>query len=511
MYNFQGEKYNQNLNKINHINSWRKNLSLPIEKNELYTIYNTKTSLNPKLPYLFTNIANPIIHPLFSSYQFQNNINPYNYNNIYQNLQVPKIVMGLPVIIHKAKKFKVKQFTPTMTKTNLFIKGIKRNLSNLVVNNIIQETINTPQKINTQEKENPKVVFKKKKKIKLKKINIEKLMKRNRTEDNLERSIKPFFTTEIKSKKKWWNLLRFFTEIYYYFSILRKYTKKMKAIRNEEITPIEENLVKEVHKIRNWMLELQGDYWNNLLKYKNINIAFEEHDSKDKIVNNSKILLELLENYLNNLEVKTNDIKQIPNEIQKIIYRYIKKNAYFPNKYLNLFHVKRLNFDFYGSCLNNTKYQRGMILSYLLISNISAQQIFLNIKFIFKKLKPYENISLDGKYIASILYYLQKETFLIKPKINNNYINIFNYYRSYGFKNDMIEKEKNINILMGIKKTVNINKNIEDLYNDNKELIEDNIIDKFWEINSKTMKKLSNSLSNWSINLSQLLLYKFDK
>ena len=228
---------------------------------------------------------------------------------------------------------------------------------------------------------------------------------------------------KLNSSKKWWNLLRFFTEIYYFFSVLRKYTKKIKIIRYKEIDKIEENLIEDIHKIRNWILELQGEFWNNLIKFKNINTSFDENDLTDKINRNSKILIQLINSYIYNLRIKTNDIEQIPKEIRHIIYKYIKRNAYFPRKYLNLFLIKRLNFDYNGSCCNNYLEQSGMNLCYLLISCISVQQIFLNIKFIFKKLKPYENISITGKYIASILYYMQRYAFSKKIKIYNDFIN----------------------------------------------------------------------------------------
>ena len=340
-------------------------------------------------------------------------------------------------------------------------------------------------------------------------------MKKNITEDNLERNIKPFFTTEMKINyyKKWLNLLRYFVEIYYFFSVLKKYTQKIKIIREKEIYGIEDNLIEEIHVVRNWMLEIQGKYWSDLIKYKSINTAFTEYDSVDKINKSSKIFLKLVDNYLYNLKIQTNDITQIPEEVQKIIYKYIKKNAYFPEKYLNLFHIKRLYFDFYGSCSNNTLEQSAMNLCYLLICSISVQQIFLNIKYLFKKLKPYENISITSKYIGSIIYYLEREAFLNKTKINNDYLNLFNYYRCYKCSNIIIEDEKNISILLGNHKTLSIMKYNEDINNDiyNKLLIEDIIIDKFWENNSKIMKKFSDSLALWSINLAKLILNKNNK
>lgn len=503
MYNYQGERYNLNWKNKYFINSslpfWKKNLSLPSENNYLYNNDNTKISLktNPKLPYINTNLGNPIVNPLFNSYQYENYINPNSYN-YYNNpyYRGPKIVYGLPVIIPKAPKYK------------LAPKSMKKNKSNLVVSNVIQGSINSPIRLNLPSNKN-------KKKFKLKNANYERYMRRNRTEDNLDKDKKPFFTTKMKfnSKGKWWDLLRYFTEIYYFFSIFRKYTQKMKIIRVKEIKPLEENLVEEIHKVRNWLIDTEGEYWINLLKYKNFNASFEEYDSTDKIYRNSKILIQLIDSYLYNLKVQTNDIDQIPKEIQEIIYKFIKKNTYFPKKYLNFFHIKKLDFDFYGRCLNDTPEESGMILSYFLITSISVQQIFLNIKHIFKDLKPYENITINMKYVASIMYYLQREVFVNKVKVKNDYLNLFNYYRCYQTTNLLIEKEKDINVLLGIYKTLSIVKNNDDINNDiySLLLIEDKIIDKFWAINSKTMKKISNSFSTWAINLAELLLFKYGK
>ena len=517
---FQGEKYNPDIDKMYNNNSlkptWKKKISLSSMNNDIYYSNNVKISLNPKLPYIFTNIGSQIMNPFFNSYKKEYNNNPNYYNYISTNNKNRKLTMDLPLIVNKPKKIKIKNYTPTLTRTNFsIIKDIKKNISNLVVSNVIQETINTPPRINTPKKKSKKSSSKNNK---IKILNYEKLIKKNKTEDNLEQSIKPFLTTEMKlnSYKKWWNLLRFFAEIYYFFSVLRKYTKKIKIIRYKEINKIEENLIEDIHKIRNWILELQGEFWNDLIKCKNINISFDENDLTDKIKRNSKILIQLIKSYLYNLSIKTNDIEQVPKEIQNIIYKYIKRNAYFPRKYLNLFLIKRLNFNYYGSCSNNYLEQNGMNLCYLLVSCISVQQIFLNIKFIFKKLKPYENISIIGIYIASILYYIQKEAFSNKIKENNNFINLFNYYRAYQLKNIEIEKEKDITKLVGINKAINIakiNNDNTDINNDiyNKLLINYNRISKFWEINFKKMKKLSDSLYIWSCNLAKLIMNKYEK
>ena len=203
-------------------------------------------------------------------------------------------------------------------------------------------------------------------------------------------------------------------------------------------------------------------------------------------------------------------MEQIPEEVQKIIYRFIKKKTYFPKYYLTFFEINRLNFDFYGSCLNNSLEQSAMILSYLLISSITVQQIFLNIQFIFKQLESYDNISLWAKYLGSIMYYLSRKTFINKLKIKNyNYLNLFNYYRCYHIRNEIIDKENNIEILLGIKES-NINeKNDKEICT--QFLIDKKIIDNYLKNNSETIETFSNILFEWSMNLSKFILNRFDK
>jgi hypothetical protein len=273
---------------------------------------------------------------------------------------------------------------------------------------------------------------------------------------------------------------------------------------------MEDFIIDEVYVLRNWMLDIQGKYWKSFTKLKKFNRTFTEFDDKDKIMNDSKILNKLINIYFSNLKNQTNDMEQIPEEVQKIIYRFIKKKTYFPNNYLTLFEINRLNFDFYGSCLNNSLEQSAMILSYLLISSITVQQIFLNIKFIFKQLEAYDNISLWAKYLGSIMYYLSRKTFINKLKINNyNYLNLFNYYRCYHIRNEIIDKENNIEILLGIKASNANQKNNKEICS--KFLIDKKIIDNYLENNSETVETFSNILFEWSMNLTKFILNRFDK
>jgi len=529
--NFQGERYNINRYNSNlSVSKLYKNRNFNSLNYELYSSDN-KYSNNPtniKSLNLFSNLGNQIMNPL-SSYN-SGSMN-YRYNNDYSspNYPIPRLyssndnlIYGIPVEVHKlnnsSEKTKERFFAPTLTKPN-FIKDARiiinkfekeeencftinasRRPMKLFVSNIIQETINNPsdEKKDKKEKEKEKGKEKKKKEIKI-----------SKTEVELE---KPPITTatKVNNHKKWLKLLQHFVKIYNFFSILKKYTKRIKKIRENKIKVMEDFIIDEVYVLRNWMLDIQGKYWKNLTKLKKFNRTFTEFDDIDQIMNDSKILNKLINIYFSNLKNKTNDMEQIPEEVQKIIYRFIKKKTYFPKNYLTFFEINRLNFDFYGSCLNNSLEQSAMILSYLLISSITVQQIFLNIQFIFKKLESYDNISLWAKYLGSIMYYLSRNTFINKLKIKNyNYFNLFNYYRCYHIRNDIIDKENNIEILLGIKKGNANEKNDKEICT--QFLIDKKIIDNYLKNNSETVETFSNILYEWSMNLSKFIINRFDK
>ena len=512
MYNFRGENYNYNRNRIynNPYISNMNNFQLSPERYQPYR-FTPMTPPSHNLPYLYTNSGSNIYNPYINPYQIRYP-NPYYINNFSEeynprfNIRKENLNFGLPLIIHRAEKLKDAIAIPPKieNKNNnhnhkyTLKKGVKKSNSNFFYNSNIKDLPDI-HSLEIDKKEMP---------MQEREVFFEKILKRNKTEDQL---LNNKIIDKI-NKKNWWKLLKYFVEVYSFFSILKKYTFKIKKIRNEEIFKTKENIVDEVFFVRNWILDLQGDFWNNLLKFKDINISFNEFDKYEKISLNSKTIIQFIEEFFYNLKIKTNDIEIIPKNIQNIIYKYIKKNAYYPIKYLNLFHLKKLNFDFYGSCLNSSIEESAMNLSYLLISNISVQQIFLNIKYVFKELKDYENILIAARYIGSIIYYLERNAF-VKIKINNSYIDLFNYYRCYRIKNDILEKEYNIKVLLGISKMTKILK-YKDYLNDDiyyNLLIDDKSIDKFWQLNSSIMKKISNSFFIWSLNLAKLILSKFEK
>ena len=498
MNNFRGEKYNSNKNRKynnSYISNLKNNSQIYPEKYKPYKFASLAPE-NNNLSYAYPKTNSyKIKYP--NSYIINNSSEEYN-NKL--NSRKNNLNLGLPLIIHKSQKLKdsdpIYQKIDNKNHKYILKKGMIKNNSNYLYNSHVLPNIYS---LGRDKKE----MF-----ILNNEHFYEKIMKKNRSEDQL---LNNNIIDKIY-KKNWWKLLKYFVEIYSFFSILGKYTFKIKKIRNEEIFKTKENIIDEAFIVRNWIIEIQGDFWKNLLKFKDINISFNKFDNSEEISLNSKIIIQFIDEFLYNIKIKTNDIKIIPNKIQYIIYKYIKKNAYYPFKYLNTFHLKRLSFDFYGSCLNTSLEESAMNLSYLLISNISVQQIFLNIKYIFKEVKDYENILIACKYIASIIYYLERNAF-VKIKKYNSYIDMFNYFKCYKIENDIDEKEYNIKVLLGISKMTKILK-YKDYLNDDiyyNLLIDDKSIDKFWQLNSSIMKKISNSFFVWSLNLAKLILNKFEK
>ena len=446
---------------------------------------NLISSTEIKLPYLNTN-PNPI----------EKKINPHKHHLSYlkdskfeNNLFTNKLIFGLPVIIHKSNNHK----------------NLKKDSSNFIICNKIQETFDNSNAILSP------INDKKEKWKKLTNIKdfYDRMLKKSKTEERLDKKRKPDLTVKMKKKNYiWWKLIKYFMKIYYFFNLLKKYTKKVKIIRKKKII---ENKMDEFNILKNWIIDIQGNFWNDLIKYKNISTAFDEYDSLDKINRSSNIIIKLMNQFFYNLESHTNNIDQVSHSIILIIYKYIKKSSYFPRNFMNEYLIKRLKVDFYGSCLNDTLEESAFILCYLLISCITAKEIFFNIKYIFKKLRLYENISITFKYIASIFCHLERKAFAdkIKGEINYDYINLVNYFRCYKIRKDIIEKENNIYVLLGIYKRVK-RKKVENIKDEYELLIDDKIIDKFWAINPDAMNSFSDLLFKWSMNFTNSITNKFE-
>ena len=84
-----------------------------------------------------------------------------------------------------------------------------------------------------------------------------------------------------------------------------------------------------------------------------------------------------------------------------------------------------------------------------------------------------------------------------------------NYFRCYKIRKDIIEKENNIYVLLGIYKRVK-RKKVENIKDEYELLIDDKIIDKFWAINPDAMNSFSDLLFKWSMNFANSITNKFE-
>ena len=200
-----------------------------------------------------------------------------------------------------------------------------------------------------------------------------------------------------------------------------------------------------------------------------------------------------MENLIGNSET----LSYIPNEIRKILYNYIKENAYFAKNYLSIFQLNRLDFNFYGATKNMNDERRGLILAYLIICGISVQQILLYINEIIKGFNnPY--IINNSRYIGSLLHYLTRYTFSNHPKKLNNVLSLLNYYNNY--------KEKKINENEIFYKKV--------IYEDDMDQFSEFLESKsqfihFYNENPEFVETYEKFIFIWAINLSKSLNSEF--
>ena len=193
----------------------------------------------------------------------------------------------------------------------------------------------------------------------------------------------------------------------------------------------------------------------------------------------------------------TKKLSMIPQEIQNILYEYIREKGYYPKKYLSSFQYNRLDFDFYGRTKNMNDKRGGLILAFLIISGITVQEILLHLHELFPKYNSNPYIISNCKYIGSLLHFLTRDTFNNNPQIQNDSLSLVNYYRNYHINEDEIRKQKNI-IFPNYK-----------IFKDKDEfaqfLVSESKINQVWEIDPDFVDTYKKFIFEWAVNLSKLL------
>ena len=346
-------------------------------------------------------------------------------------------------------------------------------------------------------------------KLKSKSRNSKEFFPKNKTK--LKESVSPFIhllqdikmnsqKTNIKRRTKieWLQLFKNFVNIYVFFSSAKKFSCIQSKTRNKFINERVKNVVNDIAILKDWIISMEESFFDKFKNYEEFNGELiykgEQNDSTKKIILNN------IEIYVNNLK---SNLDEIPENVQNILYKYIKDNAYFPKKYLSRFEINRIDFNFYGAAKRFSIRHCAMILSYLIINGVTIQQILLHIKDVFTEYENYYDIEKAAINLGSVLHNLVKKIFKKKLKLKNDILALFNYYRNYHLFDEKIEKLKdkfNDNIV------IEENEN-EDEYNKN--LLPLNDIKIFFNENKIIIEEFMNKIYDWSIELTKNLKDKF--
>ena len=305
----------------------------------------------------------------------------------------------------------------------------------------------------------------------------------------------------VKEKKNWWKLAKNFVDMYNFISTARKYTKYATEYRNGFIAERFKEIGSEIEALKEWIISIEKPFWEEFEIFEDLDLSFKNIDSKMKIQKQSQKLIALIKKYLENLISRK--IRDIPEHIQKILYKYIKERAFYPKSYLSIFQINRLDFHFYGGTRFMNDERGGLILAYLIICGVTVQQILLHIHEVFPRYKNLPYVIKSAKFIGSVLHYLTKDSFQNNPQIHKEIWALLNYYRNYHLFNEEDEKQ---NIL---ENDNNMTYNDEDQFDEFLEPRSD--ITSFWNMNESFVDTYKNFVFGWATNLSKLLRMKFSK
>ncbi len=135
----------------------------------------------------------------------------------------------------------------------------------------------------------------------------------------------------VKEKKNWWKLAKNFVDMYNFISTARKYTKYANEYRNGFIAERFKEIGSEIETLKEWIISIEKPFWEEFEVFEDLDLSFKNIDSKMKIQKQSQKLIALIKKYLENLVSRK--IRDIPESIQKILYKYIKERAFYPKSY----------------------------------------------------------------------------------------------------------------------------------------------------------------------------------
>ena len=304
-----------------------------------------------------------------------------------------------------------------------------------------------------------------------------------------------------KERRNWWKLAKDFVEMYNFWSTSVKYCENSKY-RNGYIADRYKSVSEEIEILKEWIIGIEEPFWNEFKIFQDLDLRFKNIDSKMKIKKQSQKIIAMIKKFLENLIGKSTKLSDVPENIQKIFYKFIKEKAFYPKSYLSTFQVNRLDFHFYGGTRNMNDNQGGLILAFLIICGVTVQQILLHIGEIFREFKNLPNVIESAKFIGSLLHYLTRDTFMKEPQIQKELIALMNYYRNYHIFNEEVEKQQDL-------LHNNMTFNDEDQF---AEFLEpESNITSFWDNNPSFIETFQTFVFGWAVRLSKLIRLKYSK
>jgi len=300
-------------------------------------------------------------------------------------------------------------------------------------------------------------------------------------------------------KKNWWQVLINWVYTYRFYLTAKKYGK-FSNTRNQIISTLSKEIYTDLDTIKNWLKLIQQDFMDEFRVFPDLNLSFNNYSGSYKIQEQSQKIMALINKFIKGLIKASSKGSDVPDKIQKILYKYIKNKGYFPKKFLSTFEIYRLDFNFYGGTKNHSDATIGMIIAFLIISRTWVLQVLMHPVENYEEYRNYKYIQITCKYVGSIIHYLVRDTFKTNPPMVKEILALQNYYRNYHIYNEQIEKAGNV---------FNNDVQYKDVDEISTDLVQESTISSFFESNNKWVEGMKKYIFQWAINLSKFVRLRF--
>ena len=220
-----------------------------------------------------------------------------------------------------------------------------------------------------------------------------------------------------------------------------------RAYKDRMLRVKEQNFEQEIKDIRKWIFGIQKEFFTEMMTNINRNMDFFTYEyiegNKYIVYKEDEYFQFFLKLFLKTLINKVTEIKEIHLHIQEILYSYIREGVYFKKNFLSTFEINRLKFNFFGETEDTTMSSRAMLLALLIISKSFIHSGIFKNEFNDDVFDEYLVTNSQKKFLkifGSLLHFITREAFRMKPVMLRTRVNLFNYYRNYQIYNADLEE-----------------------------------------------------------------------